>query len=82
MNNRPAPGVLDPSLATEYKVVYNILSLIVLIKLHVLFVMVIGLCGVQFKGVIRQVISNQLSLSDGHFEIMERITPNLYDTKS
>ena len=39
MNNRPAPGVLDPSLATEHKVMNCILSLIVPIRLHVQSVM-------------------------------------------
>ena len=49
MNNRPAPGVLDPSLATEYKVMYHILSLIVPVRLHVPLAMVIGLRGVHFR---------------------------------
>lgn len=39
MNNRPPPGVLDPSLAIEYKVMYYILTLGVPI---ILLLMVFG----------------------------------------
>ena len=39
MNNRPPPGVLDPSLAIEYKVMYYILTLGVPI---ILLLMIVG----------------------------------------